>query len=97
MDFSGLARITNSLAFSLTRSPSPKGKIINLFLYVNCNIGLKNAILFANFVIFNLPSLSSNVRNEIKKSRKYYFYDTGIRNALIGDFRSLINRTDAGA
>jgi predicted AAA+ superfamily ATPase len=54
-------------------------------------------LLEKNFVIFSLPSFSRNLRNEIKKSRKYYFYDTGIRNALIGDFRSLSNRTDAGA
>ncbi len=53
-------------------------------------------LLEKNFVIFSLPSFSRNLRNEIKKSRKYYFYDTGIRNALIGDFKSLSNRTDAG-
>jgi len=54
-------------------------------------------LLEKNFVIFNLPSFSSNLRNEIKKSRKYFFYDTGIRNALMGDFNPLVSRTDAGA
>lgn len=54
-------------------------------------------LLEKSFVIFNLPSYSSNLRNEIKKSKKYYYYDTGIRNALIGDFRPLENRVDAGA
>ncbi len=54
-------------------------------------------LLEKNFVIFNLPSYSSNLRNEIKKSRKFFFYDTGIRNALIGDFKPLENRVDAGA
>jgi predicted AAA+ superfamily ATPase len=54
-------------------------------------------LLEKTFVIFSLSPFSSNLRNEIKKSRKIYFYDTGIRNALIGDFRSLENRVDAGA
>jgi len=49
------------------------------------------------FVIFQLPSFSRNVRNELKKSRKYYFYDCGIRNAIIGNFSSIANRTDIGA
>ncbi len=49
-----------------------------------------------NFVIFNLPSYSSNLRNELRKSNKYFFYDTGIRNALIGDFKPLENRLDTG-
>ena len=54
-------------------------------------------LLEKNFVIFSLPSYSSNLRNEIKKSRKFFFYDTGIRNAMIGDFKPLGNRVDAGA
>jgi predicted AAA+ superfamily ATPase len=41
--------------------------------------------------------LSRNVRNEIRKGRKIYFYDTGIRNALISNFNGLKNRTDTGA
>ena len=48
------------------------------------------------FVIFRLPALSRNVRNEIKKGRKIFFYDCGIRNAIIGNFNPLNNRTDAG-
>ena len=49
------------------------------------------------FVIFQLPSFSRNVRNELKKSKKYYFYDCGVRNAIIGNFSSVRNRTDIGA
>ncbi len=49
------------------------------------------------FVIFQIPSFSRNVRNELKKSKKYYFHDCGIRNAIIGNFNLLQNRTDAGA
>ena len=49
------------------------------------------------FVLFRLPALSRNVRNEIKKGKKFYFYDNGIRNAVIGNFMPLSNRTDTGA
>jgi hypothetical protein len=49
------------------------------------------------FVVFRLPSLSRNMRNEIKKGRKIYFYDTGIRNALIKNFNPLALRQDTGA
>ena len=49
------------------------------------------------FVVFRLPALSRNVRNEIKKGKKVYFYDCGIRNAIINDFKPLLNRTDVGA
>ncbi|MCK5856053.1 MAG: ATP-binding protein [Bacteroidales bacterium] len=49
------------------------------------------------FIIFRLPSFSRNHRKELTKSRKIYFYDNGIRNALIADFRLLEMRTDIGA
>lgn len=49
------------------------------------------------FVIFTLPALNRNLRNELKKGKKIYFYDNGIRNAIIGDFRGIENRTDTGA
>jgi len=49
------------------------------------------------FVVFRLPALNRNVRNEIKKGKKVYFYDCGIRNAILGDFKPLISRTDTGA
>ena len=48
------------------------------------------------FVIFRLPAFSRNVRNEIKKGKKIYFYDNGIRNAVIGNFSPLNSRTDVG-
>jgi len=54
-------------------------------------------LLEKSFVIFRLRSFSRNLRNEIKKSRKIYFYDNGIRNALINNFQSVETRTDIGA
>jgi predicted AAA+ superfamily ATPase len=49
------------------------------------------------FVVFRLPALNRNVRNEIKKGKKVYFYDCGIRNAVINNFKSIDSRTDAGS
>lgn len=48
------------------------------------------------YVIFKLPALNRNVRNEIKKGKKIYFYDCGIRNAVINNFNQPGNRTDMG-
>ena len=53
-------------------------------------------ILEKTFVIFRLGSYSSNLRNEIKKSQKIYFFDLGMRNALINDFNELELRPDFG-
>jgi len=49
------------------------------------------------FVVFRLPSLSRNLRNEIKKGRKIYFYDLGIRNAVIRQLNPVLLRNDIGA
>jgi predicted AAA+ superfamily ATPase len=54
-------------------------------------------ILEKSFIIFRLPAYSSNHRNEISKTRKIYFYDVGIRNALIEDFGNWELRNDRGA
>ncbi len=54
-------------------------------------------ILERNFIVFTLPSFNKNLRNEIKRNRKIYFYDLGIRNAVIGNFAPLDLRQDKGA
>lgn len=54
-------------------------------------------LLEKSYVIFHLRSFSRNVRSELKKSRKFYFCDNGVRNALIGDYKPLALRTDTGA
>ena len=48
------------------------------------------------FVVFRLDSYSRNLRNEIKKGKKIYFYDNGIRNAVLSNFAPLELRTDCG-
>ncbi len=49
------------------------------------------------FVVFTLPAFSGNVRNEIKKGKKIYFYDTGVINAVTRNFNPLSGRNDVGA
>lgn len=53
-------------------------------------------LLCQAYVIFKLPSFSKNLRNEIKTNQKIYFYDTGVRNMIIGDLNPLEVRQDKG-
>ena len=54
-------------------------------------------VLEKSYIIFRLPSFSRNMRNELKNSKKIYFYDNGIRNSLIANFSQVEMRTDVGA
>lgn len=54
-------------------------------------------LLEKTYVVYRLTAFSRNVRNELKKSRKIYFYDNGIRNAIIGNFSPVELRSDVGA
>lgn len=48
------------------------------------------------FVIYRLPGFSRNLRSEITKTSRWYFFDNGIRNAMIANFNSLALRNDIG-
>jgi hypothetical protein len=49
------------------------------------------------YIVYRLTTFSRNLRNELKKTRKVYFYDNGLRNALINQFAPLNLRSDVGA
>jgi len=53
-------------------------------------------LLEKSYVVFKLPAYSRNRRNEIKKGKKIYFWDNGVRNAVIGNFLPPSSRTDSG-
>lgn len=53
-------------------------------------------ILEKGYVVFRLNSFSRNLRNEIKRTRKIYFHDNGVRNAIVGSFQPLDLRPDKG-
>lgn len=54
-------------------------------------------ILEKSFVIFTLSGFNRNIRNELKQAKKIFFWDTGVRNALIGNFTPIELREDKGA
>lgn len=54
-------------------------------------------IFVKNYILIELPSFKTNARRAVSENKKYYFYDLGIRNALIKDFRVLDLRQDKGA
>ena len=49
-----------------------------------------------SFVLINIRGFSRNLRKEVTKTSRYYFYDNGVRNALIQNFNSLSLRNDVG-
>ena len=53
-------------------------------------------LLEQTFVLINVRGFSRNLRKEITKNSRYYFYDTGVRNALINNFNALYQRDDVG-
>jgi hypothetical protein len=54
-------------------------------------------ILAQTYILHKIPSFSQNLSNELKKSFKYYFYDSGIRNAILADFKAIDERCDKGS
>jgi predicted AAA+ superfamily ATPase len=54
-------------------------------------------LLSKSFILFRLDAYSKNLRKEIAKAGKWYFYDVGVRNALIGNFKQIALRNDIGA
>ncbi|MCF6182642.1 ATP-binding protein [Lutibacter sp.] len=54
-------------------------------------------LLEKSFIIYRLNSYSKNLRSELKKSRKIYFTDNGIRNAVIGNYSAVNMRNDVGS
>lgn len=53
-------------------------------------------LLEKSFIIFRLSGFSRNLRKEVTKMDKIYFYDLGVRNTIIGNLNLLSNRDDAG-
>ena len=91
-----LTKLLSSVALQLGSqvSLSELGNIVNLDLktverYID--------LLEKNFVLFRLPPYFSNQRKTLSKQGKIYFYDLGVRNALINNFNPLNLRDDVGA
>lgn len=90
-----LEKLVQALAFQMTQliSYNELGQLCGLNAetvekYIN--------LLEKAFIVFRLPAFSRNLRNELKKSYKIYFYDNGLRNAVINQFNPVGLRNDTG-
>ncbi|MEK7595473.1 MAG: ATP-binding protein [Patescibacteria group bacterium] len=90
-----LKKLASLLAFQIGSEVSLNELATKLSINVKTVARYLN-LLKESFVIFELGAFSSNLRDEVTTGKKYYFYDLGIRNALILQFHSLDVRTDIG-
>lgn len=91
-----LERLVQALAFQIGQEVSyhELGKLTGLD---NETVERYINLLEKAYIVFRLSSLSRNLRNELKKSRKIYFFDNGLRNAIINSFNPVELRNDVGA
>lgn len=91
-----LTRLLQALAFQMGNEVSyhELGQIVDLD---NQTVENYVNLLEQTFIIFRLSPLSRNLRKELKRKRKIYFYDNGIRNAIIAQYQPLELRQDVGA
>ena len=91
-----LSRLLQALAFQIGNQVS-YNEVATLVGLDSKTVERYIDILEKSYIIFRLGSFSRNLRNELKSSRKIYFWDLGIRNAVIGNLSQIESRTDAGA
>ncbi len=92
----GLRRLVQLLAHQIGQQIS----LTELGAQLHMNketVGAYIDLLEKSFVVFRLSGFSRNLRKEIAKQHKIYFWDTGVRNALLDNFKSLPERVDKGA
>ena len=92
-------RAFNMLLYLLAENQGSVTVVNNLAREIGLTAKTINHHLFIlehTYVVFPIDSYSKNIGNELKKSKKYYFYDLGIRNVLLKDFGLLDERNDIG-
>lgn len=90
-----LLRLLQLLAFQIGRDSSVSELGVQLGMGKN-TVQRYLDLLQKTFVLFSRMGFSRNLRKEVVKSRRYYFYDNGIRNAVISNFNPLSLRADVG-
>lgn len=83
------------LAFQIGREVSLNELANNLDLHADTVFRYLD-LLEKSFVLVNVRGFSRNLRKEVSKTSRYYFYDNGVRNALINNFNPLSLRNDIG-
>ncbi|MBQ0030943.1 MAG: ATP-binding protein [Bacteroidales bacterium] len=91
----GLQRLVKALALQIGCQIS-YNEIANLIGLSAKTVEHYIDILEKCFIVFRLNSFAKNLRNELKASKKIYFWDLGIRNAVIGNLSQIENRSDVG-
>ncbi len=91
-----LVKLLQALAFQIGSEVS-YNEIGNLIVLDSKTVESYIHLLEKSFIVFKLNSFNRNLRNELKLSKKIYFYDNGIRNALISNFQIAEARQDIGA
>jgi predicted AAA+ superfamily ATPase len=91
-----LQKLLKALAFQVGNQVS-YNELANTLQIDKNTVSIYIDLLEKAFVIFRLQPLSRNLRNEISTSRKFYFFDTGIRNILINNLNPIDFRNDLGA
>jgi len=92
---SALDRLVRALAFQIGSEVS-LGELAGLVGMDVKTVDRYIDLLAKCYIVHPLGAFSRNLRNEIKKGFKVYFYDLGIRNAVIGNFSPISSRSDAG-
>lgn len=87
-----LVKLVQALAFQIGNTVS-YNELSNLLKIDIKTVERYIQILEKNYIIYTLPSYSTNERNELKYSRKLYFWDLGIRNAVIGNMAPIEMRS----
>ena len=91
-----IEKLVQALAFQIGSEVSTN-QLSNMLQIDNKTIDKYIDLLEKCYVVFRLGGLNRNLRTELKKSKKIYFYDTGVRNAVIQQFAPVNLRNDMGA
>lgn len=91
-----LEKLLKALALQLG-SEFSYNELANLLEIDKATVSKYIDLLEKAFIVFRLNSFSRNQRNEIKNNRKIYFYDNGVRNAIVNNLNPIDLRTDKGA
>ncbi|HHD92298.1 MAG TPA: ATP-binding protein [Candidatus Portnoybacteria bacterium] len=90
-----LRKLLSLLAFQIGKEVSLNELANNLDINIR-TVDRYLDLLEKSFIIYNVRGFSKNLRKEVVKTSRYYFYDNGVRNALISNFNSFDKRNDIG-